>query len=157
MFPRQCIRLHLRHHCGNRATAGGQHGTWTLHHRVNSVFEKKTFQTRHFACRKFNHLAIDGGVNSTPSAHTFSHPFETHPNRESLMAGLNKNQKINLFSEESKELIRSMGNTEYFELSEITSKMQCPDCSLFWGKRHGILHVRQMPAAFGKKSTVEQR
>ena len=59
------------------------------------------------------------------------HRFETHLNRESLMADLNKNQKINLFSEESKELIRSMGNTEYFELCEITSKIQCPDCFLY--------------------------
>ena len=34
MFPRQCIRLHLRHQGGNRATAGGQRGT----HGANSVF-----------------------------------------------------------------------------------------------------------------------
>ena len=60
------------------------------------------------------------------------HQFETHPNRESLMADLNKNQKFNLLSEESKELIRSMGNTEYFELCEMTCKIQCSDCSLFW-------------------------
>ena len=38
MFPRQCSRLHLRHHGGNRATAGGQRGTWTLHHGVNTFF-----------------------------------------------------------------------------------------------------------------------
>ena len=108
---------------------------WDSSSWSEQCFEKKTFQTRHFACRKFNLLAIDGGVNSTPSAHTFSHLLETHPNRESLMASLNKNQKINLFSEESKELIGSMGNTEYFELCEITSKIQCPDCSLFFGNR----------------------
>ena len=59
------------------------------------------------------------------------HQFETHPNRESLMEE-NKNQKFNLFSEKSKELIRSMGNTEYFEMCEITSKVQCPDCSRYW-------------------------
>ena len=35
--PPQCIRLHLRHHDGNRAT-GGQHGTGTLHHGVHSDF-----------------------------------------------------------------------------------------------------------------------
>ena len=52
------------------------------------------------------------------------HQFETHPNRESLMADLNKNQNFNLFSEKSKESIRSMGNTEYFEMREITSKVQ---------------------------------
>ena len=52
--------------------------------------------------------------------------------RSRLMADLNKNQKIHLFSEKSKELIRSMGNTEYFEMCEITCKIQCPDCSQYW-------------------------
>ena len=56
------------------------------------------------------------------------HQFETHPNRESLMADSDKNQKINLFSEKSKGLIRSVGKTEYFEMCEITSEVQCKDC-----------------------------
>ena len=33
------------------------------------------------------------------------HQFETHPNREPLMAHLDKHQKFKLFSEKSKELI----------------------------------------------------
>ena len=75
MFPPQCIRLHLRHHDGNPAT-GGRRGTGTrgtLHHGVNSFCQVP--DERHFACRKFNLLAIDGreerGVISTPTAHTF--------------------------------------------------------------------------------------
>ena len=60
------------------------------------------------------------------------HRFETHPNRESLMADLDKNQNFNLFNEKSKELIRSVGNTECFEMFEITSKVQCQDCLSFW-------------------------
>ena len=60
------------------------------------------------------------------------HQFETHPNRESVMADLSKNQKFNLFSEKPKELIRSMGNTVYFEMCEIISKEQCQDCLLYW-------------------------
>ena len=60
------------------------------------------------------------------------HQCETHPNRESMMADLDKNQKINLINEKSKELIRSMGNTEYFEMCEITSEVQCQDCLLYW-------------------------
>ena len=51
------------------------------------------------------------------------HQFETHPNRESLMADLNKNPKFNLFSEESKELIRSMGNAEYFHFSDTMPRL----------------------------------
>ena len=62
------------------------------------------------------------------------HQFETHPNRESLTADLNKNQKFNLFSEILKELIRSMGNTEYFEMCEITPNMQCTNCMTYWPK-----------------------
>ena len=38
IFQRQCTRLHLRHHGGNRASAGGQRGTGTLHCGVNSDF-----------------------------------------------------------------------------------------------------------------------
>ena len=48
------------------------------------------------------------------------------------MADLDKNQKFNLFSEKSKELIRSMGITEYFEMCEITAKVQCQDRLLYW-------------------------
>ena len=58
--------------------------------------------------------------------------FENHPNRDSLIEDLNKTDEFNLFSEKSKELITSMGNTEFFELCETSSKIQCHDCSLYW-------------------------
>ena len=64
------------------------------------------------------------------------HQFEKHPNRESLKADLEKNQQFNPFIEKSKELIGSMGNTEYFEMREITSKAQCQDCVSYLGNRH---------------------
>ena len=99
------------------------------------------------------------------------HQFETHPNRESLMADLNKNQKFNLCSEKLKEWIRSMGNTDYFEMCAITPNTQCTNCMTYWPKclvilllprlftilGNCFLYVRQMPAAFGKKPTIEQR
>ena len=47
-------------------------------------------------------------------------------------------EEFNSFSEKSKELITSMGNTEYFELCEISSKIQCPDCAK--NKEAGIIH-----------------
>ena len=46
------------------------------------------------------------------------------------MDDLNKIEEFNPFSEKSKELIISIGNTEYFELCEISSKIQCLDFSL---------------------------
>ena len=58
--------------------------------------------------------------------------FENHPNQDSLIEDLNKTEEFNPFSEKSKELTTSMGNTEYFELCEISSKIQCPGCALYW-------------------------
>ena len=57
------------------------------------------------------------------------------------MEDLNKTEEFNTFSEESKELITSMGNTEYFELCEISSKIQYPDCSLNWEAGLVFLHL----------------
>ena len=57
--------------------------------------------------------------------------FETHPNRDSSTEDLKKTEEFNPFSAMSKELITSMCNTEYFEVREISSKIQCPDCSLY--------------------------
>ena len=53
------------------------------------------------------------------------HQFETHPHREALKADLRQNHAYNPFSEQSKEMIYNMGNMEYFEMCEITSKVQC--------------------------------
>ena len=61
------------------------------------------------------------------------HQFDTHPNLDSLMEDFNNTEEFNQFSEKSKELINSMDNTEYFELCEISLKIQCPDCSLHCG------------------------
>ena len=59
----------------------------------------------------------------------YTQQFETHPNRDSSMEDLNKTEEFNPFSEKSKEFITSTGHTEYFELCEMSSKIQCPDGS----------------------------
>ena len=81
--------------------------------------------------------------------------FETDQNRDSLTEDLNKIEEFNPFNKKSKELITSMGNTEYFELCEISSKMQCPWLLFALGSWHCIRHLRQMYAAVGRESTVE--
>ena len=58
--------------------------------------------------------------------------FEKHPNRDYLKEDLNKTEELNQSSEKSKELTSSMGSTEYFEQCEISSKMYCFECSLYW-------------------------
>ena len=75
------------------------------------------------------------------------HQFDTHPNRDSLMEDLNKTEKFNPFSEKSKKLITSMGNTEYFELcSHLFSSTMPWLFSVLWSW-HRILHLRQTHAA----------
>ena len=54
------------------------------------------------------------------------------------MTDLDKNQKINQFSEKSTDSIRSTGNTEYFELREITGKSTMPRLLAILGNRHCI-------------------
>ena len=57
---------------------------------------------------------------------------ENHLNRDSLMQDMNKTEEFNPSSEKSKELITDLGNTEIFELCETSSKLQCPDCTVYW-------------------------
>ena len=56
------------------------------------------------------------------------HQFETHLNKEALQADLKQNCAFNPFCEQSKDMIYSMGNMEYFEICEITPNIQCPNC-----------------------------
>ena len=83
------------------------------------------------------------------------HQFETHPNRESLMADLNKTQNSIRSAKSRRNWSAALVNTEHFELCEISSKIQCPDCSLY-GDIGIILYVRKTLAAVGQRSTVEQ-
>ena len=49
-----------------------------------------------------------------------------------LLKDFEKSEEINHFSQESKDLITSMGNNEIFEFYETSSKRQCPDCAFYW-------------------------
>ena len=64
--------------------------------------------------------------------------FENHQHKESFLQDLSQTQKINKFSEKSQDLIADLNNTEIFELCEISSKQQCPDCNAYW--EIGIIH-----------------
>ena len=67
------------------------------------------------------------------------HQFETHPNRVALKADLRQNYAYSPFSEKSKDMNRSMGNVEYFDMCEVSPKIQCPHCLTCWTK--GIVFV----------------
>ena len=60
--------------------------------------------------------------------------IESHPHRQDLQADLQQNNAYNPFSEESKVMIRDMGNVELFELCETIPKVQCSECLLHWNQ-----------------------
>ena len=64
--------------------------------------------------------------------------IESHPHRRARQADLQENNTNNPFSEESKVMIRDMGNVGLFELCETIPKVQCSECLLYWNQ--GIVY-----------------
>ena len=64
--------------------------------------------------------------------------IESHPLRQDLQADLQQNNAYNPLSEESKKMIRDMGNVELFELCETIPEVQCSECLLYWNQ--GIVY-----------------
>ena len=64
--------------------------------------------------------------------------IESHPHRQALQAVLQQNNAYNPFSDESKAMIREMGNVELFEFCETIPKVQCSECLLYWNQ--GIVY-----------------
>ena len=60
--------------------------------------------------------------------------IESHPHREALQADLQQNNINNPFSDNSKAMIREMGNVELFEYFEIIPKVHCSQCLLYWNQ-----------------------
>ena len=69
--------------------------------------------------------------------------IESHPHREALQADLQQNSVYNPFSNNSKEMIRELGNVELIELCETIPKVQCSQCiSSLFESRSDLLHLR---------------
>ena len=72
-------------------------------------------------------------TNRKETVRRFVEQFENHPNRNMLLKDFEKSEEINHFSQELKDLITEMGNTEeIFEFYETSAKRQCPGCALCW-------------------------
>ena len=64
--------------------------------------------------------------------------IESHPHREALQADLWENFDVyNPFSNNSKAMIREIGNVELFELCETIPKVQCSQCLLY--RNQGVM------------------
>ena len=59
--------------------------------------------------------------------------IECHHHREALQADLQQNV-YNPISNNSKAMIRELGNVELFELCETIPKLQCSHCLLYWNQ-----------------------
>ena len=57
--------------------------------------------------------------------------IESHPHREAFQADLQQNNVYNPFSDDSKAMIREIGNAELFELCETIPKVQCSECFVY--------------------------
>ena len=58
--------------------------------------------------------------------------IENHPKRHALQQDLRQNQSFNPFSQESKQMIRDVGNIQLCEVLETEPKTQCTVCSSYW-------------------------
>ena len=65
-------------------------------------------------------------------SHAVVKEAEIFRRREALHADLQQNNVYNPFSNNSKAMIREMGNVELFELCETIPKVQCSQCLLYW-------------------------
>ena len=62
----------------------------------------------------------------------FVKKIESHPHREALQADMQQNNVYNPCSNNSKAMIRELGNVELFELCETIPMVQCSHCLLNW-------------------------
>ena len=58
--------------------------------------------------------------------------IENHPHRHALQRDLQQRHQFNPFSQESKEMIREVGNIELCELLDVEPKAQCKVCLSYW-------------------------
>ena len=58
--------------------------------------------------------------------------IENHPHRHALQRDLQQSQSFNPFSQESKQMIRDVGNIELCELLDTEPKAQCKVCLSYW-------------------------
>ena len=86
------------------------------------------------------HAVVKQAENSR--VREFVKKIESHPHRKDLQADMQQNNVYNPFSDDSKAMIREMGNVELFELRETIHKVQCSECLFFLlESRSDLLHL----------------
>ena len=131
----------IKHSTRTERPAGGQESTQSCVFMPTKIEEDKTTTGRPVMVEE---LDIDFRVPGLSHAvvkeaehfrvQEFVKKIETHPHREALQADLQQNDVYNQFSNNSKAMIRELGNVELFELCETFPKVQCSHCLLNWNQ-----------------------
>ena len=115
-------------------------------HKVQEVGSLEHRDTTSSNANKFN-LAIneeniDFNISGVPNAmvkrshsinvHNLIQQIENHPQRQAFQSDLQQYQAFNPFSEESKDAIMAVGNTELCETVDVEPKSQCSACPTYW-------------------------
>ena len=74
----------------------------------------------------------DGETITWIDVHNLIQQIENHPQREALQSDLQQHRAFNPFSEESKNAITAVGNTELCEIIDVEPKSQCRSCLTYW-------------------------
>ena len=104
--------------------------------------EIASFNTNNEFNRAINEEDIDFNIPGVPhstvkqlhgaSVRDLIQKIENHPNRHALQRDLQESQSFNPFSQESKQMIHEVGNTELCQLLDMESKAQCKVCLSYW-------------------------
>ena len=80
------------------------------------------------------------------NVHNLIQKIENHPHRRALQRDLQQSQSFNPFSQQSKVMIRDVGNIELCELLETEPKNAVQSVFIILGHWHRLLHVRALLA-----------
>ena len=157
-FPQRIV-LKPNLHCGHQDTTSSDARTSVDHSDKHGGTYRET-------CRGEIDFRIQGLPHSVVQEHDhirkkavqkLIHQFENHPNKEALREDQQLKRAFNLFSEQSKEMIYSIRNMEYFEICEITPNIQCSNCMTYWPKGITRKHLGSRAKQFGTKGPMNQR
>ena len=86
-----------------------------------------------FRIQGVSHAAVEQEEDSrTRLIRRLVHQVMRHPNKDASIADLQSKPPYNPLSEESKQMIHTMGNEECIEPCEISPKVQCFCCLRYW-------------------------
>ena len=109
-----------------RPVSGQSIGLFTQREEIDIDF--RLFGLRHAVVKQAENFCVRELVKK----------IESHLHREALEADLSQKNAYNPFSDDSKAMIRQMGNVELFELCETIPNMRCSECLLFWNR--GVIY-----------------